>query len=160
MKPETRIKVFREESHFSAAHFLVDMGKCELLHGHNYNVCVELKGEPGPEGAIVDFNALNPMIAEICDSLDHRVLIAENDKRISLNISESEVKIVFHDKRFIFPKENCVFLPLENTTVESLAAYFCDELASKLSGSYRNVEWIETSVREGAAQMGIHRRNI
>jgi len=159
MKRETRIKVTRPEHQFAAAHFLVEMGKCERLHGHNYAVTVEIGGEPGADHTLVDFNTLNPMISEVCASLDHKVLIAKNDKRMSLDIGAGEVEVRFGEKRYVIPREDCVMLDVESTTVEKLAAYVCDRLAGELE-NFENLKWIETGVSEGHAQMATSRRSM
>ena len=159
MKSRTRIRIFRGEHYFASAHFLVGMGKCERLHGHNYSVCVEICGEPGEDGTVLDFNTINPVISSICQSLDHRTLIAEGEKRCQLTIGAEEVEVRFEEKRYIFPRQDCVILPIGSTTVERLAAYLADKLADKLPHT-PDLEWIEVGVREGAAQMAIYRLEL
>ncbi len=160
MKPESTIKIFRDEHHFAAAHFLIDMGKCERLHGHNYFLTVELGGQPGPNGALVDFNEINPMIAELCKTFDHKMLIAKKDDRHSITIDEDEIEVTFKSKRFVFPKEDCILVPVQATTVERLSEYFCEKLASRVAPSHPNVKWIEVGVREGSAQMAAYRISL
>lgn len=160
MKQESTIKIFRDEHHFAAAHFLIDMGKCERLHGHNYFISVEMGGELNLNGVIIDFNVINPMIAELCESFDHKMLIAKDDERHSITISENEIEIGFKSKRFVFPKEDCLLVPVKATTVERLSEYFCAILAERVPPAHPNVEWIEVGVREGSAQMAAHRISL
>jgi len=159
MEQETRIRVFRGEHQFAAAHFLVEMGKCERLHGHNYSVMVELGGGPGADHTLIDFNTLNPAIGRICESLDHKIIIAGNDQRIDLTIGATEVEAKFKGKRYIFPMADCAILDIEATTVERLAEYILNLLAKELSPR-ENIRWIEVGVREGLAQMAIRRRDL
>jgi len=160
MKQITRIRVARGEGRFAAAHFLVNMGKCERLHGHNYQVTVELAGAPGPDGAVVDFNRLNPMVAALCGTLDHKILIAQGETRHELTIGETEIEARFKGKRYLFPREDCLLLPIANSTVESLSAWLLDNLACGLAGEGAALDWIEVGVSEGENQMAITRREL
>ncbi|MBF0292953.1 MAG: 6-carboxytetrahydropterin synthase [Nitrospinae bacterium] len=157
MSQTTRLKIFREDHNFAAAHFLPEMGKCERLHGHNYYVSVEISAAPGPDNTVIDFNSINPLIKRICDGLDHRILLARDDKRIGLIVTEREIEAVVGSKRFVFPREDCVILPLPATTVELLAAHVCGLLAGELSVMIAGLEWVEAGVKEGASQMALHR---
>jgi len=60
----------------SSAHFLREYkGKCENMHGHNWQVEVTLEKQGlGPDGMVMDFKILKGYIKEITDELDHKVL--------------------------------------------------------------------------------------
>ena len=75
--------------HFNAAHKLYNpawsyqkneevFGKCanENWHGHNYELLVTVKGEPGPDtGFVFDVKRLSNIIKEhVIDKIDHRNL--------------------------------------------------------------------------------------
>ncbi len=157
MSQTTRLRIFREDHNFAAAHFLPEMGKCERLHGHNYYVTAEISAAPGPDNTIIDFNSINPIIKRICDGLDHRILLARDDKRIRLIVTQQEIEAIVGSKRFVFPREDCAILPLPATTVELLAAHVCGLLAGELASMIPGLEWVEAGVREGASQMALHR---
>ena len=63
---------------FSAAHHLPmtrENHPCHRMHGHNYTVEVEVRGDVEPlSGWIVDFHHLDQNIKPIIDRLDHQVL--------------------------------------------------------------------------------------
>ena len=61
---------------FSAAHVLKDIGgKCEGLHGHNFDVEVSLAAvDLNKEGLLIDFRILKEWTDEILDGLDHKYL--------------------------------------------------------------------------------------
>jgi 6-pyruvoyltetrahydropterin/6-carboxytetrahydropterin synthase len=61
---------------FAAAHRIEDYhGKCEELHGHNFQVDALFTGkEPGPDGMVIDFKILKGFLKEILDILDHKYL--------------------------------------------------------------------------------------
>lgn len=158
MKPETKIKVSRREGQFAAAHFLVDMGKCERLHGHNYSVTVEIGGRTGPDHTLIDFNFLNPLIARVVSSLDHKTLIA-GAGAADLEIGDREVEARFKGKRYVFPREDVVILDVEAATAEKLAEHISGLLCAELAGR-ENLEWLEVGISESPAQAVFHRRSL
>ena len=64
--------------HFDAAHFLTidsDERPYARMHGHSFQLTVEIEGEPDPEtGWVEDFADINDALGEIHDALDHRLL--------------------------------------------------------------------------------------
>jgi 6-pyruvoyltetrahydropterin/6-carboxytetrahydropterin synthase len=64
------------KSNFSAAHNLREYkGKCENLHGHNWNVEVYIESDLlNEEGMVVDFIELKRILKDILDNLDHKYI--------------------------------------------------------------------------------------
>jgi len=62
--------------HFDAAHFLKGyVGKCSNLHGHRWEVVVEVQGNRlDSVGILCDFGLVRKYLKEICDKLDHKCL--------------------------------------------------------------------------------------
>ncbi len=60
-------------THFSAAHYLRDYpGKCEHLHGHNWNVEVVVAAEELNEIDVgIDFRDLKVIVNKVLEDLDH-----------------------------------------------------------------------------------------
>jgi 6-pyruvoyltetrahydropterin/6-carboxytetrahydropterin synthase len=67
-----------KEFHFEAAHRLPhvpDGHKCARLHGHSFQVRIELAGEVGENsGWVMDFAELKQHFAPLYDQLDHNYL--------------------------------------------------------------------------------------
>lgn len=63
-------------SFFSAAHSLRGYeGKCESLHGHNWQVEVIVKSKSlNSQGLVLDFKDLKGALKQILDELDHKCL--------------------------------------------------------------------------------------
>jgi 6-pyruvoyltetrahydropterin/6-carboxytetrahydropterin synthase len=63
-------------SYFAAAHRLREYyGKCEVLHGHNWKVEVEVKAKDvGKKGMVIDFKVLKSLLKECLERLDHSYL--------------------------------------------------------------------------------------
>lgn len=58
---------------FAASHFLTKYhGKCENLHGHNYQLVVTIEGEVQEDGMVIDFKIIKDKVKEkVIDKLDH-----------------------------------------------------------------------------------------
>ena len=132
---------------FSAAHFVVGHTRCEHLHGHNWEVKVVVEGEPDERGLVVDFNELAAMLSELCNRYDHRVLIPERNRAVSIRREDDCVRILVHQREFCFPAEDVVLVPVNNITVERMASILLEELVQKLS-RYPNVRRVEVWVGE------------
>lgn len=93
------------EESFSAAHALRNYGgKCENMHGHNYGVRIEIKGESlDPDVEIVmDFGELRSELKGVLSGLDHKNL-SETPPFDSLNpSSENLARHIYREleKRF------------------------------------------------------------
>ena len=63
-------------THFSAAHKIINHpGKCQYLHGHNWNVDVLVQSrELNHIGMAVDFSDVKKIVKEVIDPLDHSYL--------------------------------------------------------------------------------------
>ena len=66
----------RVNDSFAAAHFLSDYhGKCENLHGHNYQVWVSAEGKKLDSGGmLIDFGVLKKALKVVFSQLDHKLL--------------------------------------------------------------------------------------
>lgn len=132
--PETyHIRLAKERFVFSAAHFITYNGDaCEPLHGHNYHVTAEIHGPLDENHYVVDFIAARDALQRIVDILDHRMLLPTAHKTIKVVEGESEVTVTHGAKRWVFPREDCVLLPVANTTTELLARHIGLELRNAL----------------------------
>ncbi len=142
---------------FSAAHFITFNGNiCESLHGHNYRVKCKVVGPLDENGYVVDFIALRDALTEIVATLDHRVVLPMNHPTIKVVDDGTEVTTTFESKRWIFPSEDCVLLPIANTTAELMASFIAKELKRKTESRFGvKIEELEISVDENRGQWGV-----
>jgi 6-pyruvoyltetrahydropterin/6-carboxytetrahydropterin synthase len=118
---------------FSAAHFITyDGDVCEPLHGHNYRVTAQVHGPLDENHYVVDFVALRELLKQIVDKLDHRTLLPTRHRSIRVTQREAEVEATIEDRRWVFPRGDCVLLPVENTTTELLARHIAGLLSDEL----------------------------
>ena len=116
------IRLDKEYHVFSAAHFITFNGNvCERLHGHNYRVLAEVEGPLDENAYVIDFIAVRDELKLIVDELDHRVLLPTGHPLIKVVADDREVTATFEDRRWVFPRGDCVLLPVTNTTAELLA---------------------------------------
>ncbi len=133
--PEERwsVRVTKDYTVFSAAHFITyGAGECERLHGHNYRVRAEVHGSLEQNAYVFDFIALKDLLHEIVSELDHRLLLPAESQQIEVSTEGEEVIARFGDRRWIVPKQDCVILPVPNTTAEMLARWIADRLLEML----------------------------
>ena len=64
---------------FDAAHYTPVEGGCENLHGHTFTVDVEIEGEIGEDGMVMDFRKLKKLVEEVLSSWDHAIILPEAD---------------------------------------------------------------------------------
>jgi 6-pyruvoyltetrahydropterin/6-carboxytetrahydropterin synthase len=123
---------------FSSGHFITYCGDvCERLHGHNYQVAAEIYGPLDENHYVVDFVATRDALQAIVDALDHRMLLPTGHPTIRVVEQpgpggEPEVVVTHERRRWVFPRGDCVLLPVPNTTSELLARYIAGELQSAL----------------------------
>lgn len=144
---------------FSSAHFITFNGSiCEQLHGHNYRVKCKVFGPLDENGYVIDFIALRDNLMTVIATLDHRMLLPTEHTRISVEVDQpnkGEVLVKFEQKRWVFPSEDCVLLPIANTTAELLAQYIGQQLIlllKKSASASGEISSIEISVDENRGQ--------
>lgn len=154
--PEYRVRVTKDYLIFSAGHFITFNGNiCERLHGHNYGVEAEIRGTLDENHYVIDFIALRDALQRITFQLDHHMLLPTEHPMIKVTPDEREVLVTFEDKRWIFPLEDVVLLPIPNTTTELLAKHIGEELLKELgSEATENIALMRIAVDENNGQWG------
>jgi 6-pyruvoyltetrahydropterin/6-carboxytetrahydropterin synthase len=157
MPEHFHVRLEKEYLIFSAAHFITYNGDvCERLHGHNYRVSAEVHGPLDENHYVVDFIALRDTLKSLTDELDHRMLLPTSHPLISVKPNDESVEVTFRERRWVFPRGDCVLLPVPNTTAELLARYLAtrlrDALAAKTKARFHR---IRVGVDENEGQWGV-----
>ncbi|MSR30424.1 MAG: 6-pyruvoyl tetrahydropterin synthase family protein [Gemmataceae bacterium] len=149
-----QVRVTKDHLIFSSGHFITYEGnQCERLHGHNYRTAVEVEGPLDPNHYVFDFIALKRRTQEITADLDHRMMLPRNNSVISVQEKGNRVEVRYKEKEWIFPLEDCVILPIENTTAEQLARYIAGRLADALWSQHQyRPEYLRVEVEECLGQ--------
>ncbi len=117
---------------FSSSHFIVEHEKCERIHGHNYKVKIELKGELDKNRMVMDFKEIKEVIMEVIDRLDHKLLLPAKKGTMKLVEKEDQIEVTTATKFYSIPKEDYLLLPIKSTTAEDLSKYIFDELKKQI----------------------------
>lgn len=151
------VRLEKESLVFSAAHFITFNGNiCERIHGHNYGVFAEIGGPLDENQYVVDFIALRDTLQAIVNELDHHVLLPTQHPQIAVRVDDREVEATFEDRRWVFPREDCVLLPIPNTTAELLAGYVASELLEKLKSQFGfQPAWCRLGIDENRGQWAV-----
>lgn len=155
------IQVAKEYHKFSAAHFLVfDDGSAERLHGHNYRVSVQIDGSADAHGLVVDFKRFKPVIGQVLELLDERLILPGNHPELTIHpIDDGAVDIRYRERRYVVPAAEIVVLPITNTSAENLAAWIADSLVCSLRFLFPDLVFsgLEVGVEETPGQRGLVR---
>lgn len=148
------VRVTKDHLVFCSGHFISYEGdKCERLHGHNYRATVEIEGQLDENYYLFDFIALKRHTKAITDELDHYMLLATQNPYIKVEEAPERVRVTYRGREWIFPREDCVLLPIENTTAELLARYIGQRLLASLKAEHQfTPEVLRVEVEENVGQ--------
>jgi 6-pyruvoyltetrahydropterin/6-carboxytetrahydropterin synthase len=149
-----KVRVTKDYLVFCSGHFITYEGDlCERLHGHNYRTAVEVEGELDRNHYVVDFIALKDMTKGITDALDHRMLLPTQNKLIRLAEEGSNIRVSYRDRFWSFPRDECVLLPIANTTAELLAEFIAGRLRQEMDNRrWENPKVLRVEVEESFGQ--------
>lgn len=154
--PGFRVLLQKEQLVFSAAHFITFAGDiCECVHGHNYGLRAEVEGQLDENRYVIDFIAFRDSLAELVKQLDHHMLLPTKHSMIHVEEENDEVTVRFRKKRWVFPREDCMLLPIINTTAEEIAWWIASQMRDKLFSKVGpRLNFIEIGVDENHGQWG------
>jgi 6-pyruvoyltetrahydropterin/6-carboxytetrahydropterin synthase len=158
-QPTFRVDVSKEQFTFSAAHFITFAGDiCERIHGHNYGVRASVEGPLDENHYVVDFIALRDAVLAETQTLDHHVILPRDHAEIKVTSDAKETTARFRDRRWVFPNEDCVILPVVNTTAEEIARVIATRVIEATRDKFSaDVQTIEVAVDENNGQWGVCR---
>jgi 6-pyruvoyl tetrahydropterin synthase/QueD family protein len=156
-----RVHVTKDYLKFSAAHFIAYEGFRETLHGHNYRVSVEVEGDLGAEGYVVDFGIVKRIAKRVCDRLDDKVLIPAQSNCLQIHEEAGQVSVRYEDDEFRFPMKDVVLVPIAHSSAEELARYLAGEIRHELVGEgVPRIGAIEVGVEETTGQAAYYRETL
>lgn len=159
METNYSIKVYKQYFNFASSHFLIfDDGSREPLHGHNYRVMIKGDAPKLEADMVFDFLDIKPIVREVCDSLDHKLLLPGENLRLEIQTKEKNYEVKTPDSStFSFPMSDVLILPILNTSAERLAIYISSEIR-KLTLERFNFafETLEVEVEETPGQSAIY----
>lgn len=149
-----RILIARPEHKFSCAHMTVfPDGTKERLHGHNYTVGVAIEVASIELSRMIPFAPIKAAIVEICRAWRERVLIAGRNPHLVIVHDGDELELTLCGQRYVFPRGDVLILPIDNISVEALAAHVAALLRDRVAaaGAARLEVTVEESPGQGAS---------
>ena len=152
------IRVYKQYFNFSAAHFLIfENGEREPIHGHNYKVAIKGTTKQLQSDMVFDFLDIKPIVKEVCDSLDHLLLIPSEHPTLKIDQRDSQIELTCPDgARFSFPAQDVLLLPLPNISAERLSIFIGQEIKKKVSERFQfQFSSLDVEVEETPGQSAI-----
>ena len=161
---EFSVSVAKDYLVFSSAHFITFAGhRCEGLHGHNYRARATVEGALDQETWFVfDFVVLKRLMKELCDEIDHKVLLPTESAKIQVTEEGDGVNVAVEGMpRYRFPRIDCALLAVPNTTVEMLAEMLAGRLKARLEQmGARGLTAVEIEIEENFGQWAVYREKL
>jgi len=175
------INLSKETFKFNAAHFVAFPGFRERLHGHNYRSSVRLLGTKTicNDGYLLDFGDMKGVVRDVCKEMNEYFICPIYSDVIQISViaggsttgmaagtlkQQDTVKLVCEDgATFLFPKGDCLMLPLVHATAEELSIYIWGKILTLLDVVYlrrRGIHTMEVTVAEAPGQDALFRMEI
>lgn len=155
------IHVHKEYFKFSIGHFLIfPDGSKERLHGHNYQVDVEIEGELTACGLVIDFTLVKPLVRELCDQLDEHFLIPQLHPELRYcHRDDGHTEISYRNCRYLMPSDETLVLSINNISAENLATWLGRELRDRIACRFGrpSIRRLRLAVSETSGQWGVYR---
>jgi len=148
-----RIRIARAEHKFSCAHMTVfPDGTKERLHGHNYTIALGLEIERIELAVMVPFAPIKAALAELCALWKEHVLLAAKNPFLEIIRDDDELEFKLCGERYVMPRQDALLLPIDNISVEALAAHIAGLLHDRIAqpGVIALAVTVEESPGQGA----------
>jgi 6-pyruvoyltetrahydropterin/6-carboxytetrahydropterin synthase len=149
-----RILIARAEHKFSCAHMTVFAdGTKERLHGHNYTVAVALEVERIDLAAMIPFAPIKAALAELCRGWKEHVLLAAHNPHFTVIRDDGELEFTLCGERYVMPRQDALLLPIDNISVEALAAHVAGVLRDQIAAlEVPQASALEVTIEESPGQ--------
>ena len=148
-----KVRVEKDYLKFNAAHFIAYKGFREALHGHNYRVSVEIEGDLGRQGYVLDFGVVKDIAKRVCKRLDEKTLVPERSDCLRIRTEGKQLVVEYEQDEFRFPITDVMLVPIVHTSAEELARYLVGELRRELrADGITGINAIQIGVEETPGQ--------
>lgn len=133
----TTLHIYKQNFKFSSAHFLIfDSTRAERLHGHNYQVQLQMTFTELDEGLkdkgfCIDFNNIKTWLKVRLEQWDEMVLLPAKHPDFIFTKKSPSLEVRFRDRFYVFPENEVRLLDITNTSVELLSQILAKEALSK-----------------------------
>ncbi|MEO1574368.1 MAG: 6-carboxytetrahydropterin synthase [Pseudomonadota bacterium] len=147
-----KMRIRNPRMNFNAGHFTIfSATDREDLHGHSFFIGGEFDGPIDSNGLAFDYKVVKEILAELCDSLDEKMLLPEQSPHLTLGEKDGYVTALYDGETMMFLPRDVKTLPVRNVTLEELARYFCKAVcdSSKVQALPVDVVTIEVFTAQG-----------
>lgn len=139
-----KLHIRKDNLKFSAAHMTVfPDGSKEGLHGHNYEVTLEVELWEPLLAHMLSYEIFKRALRLVCAEWDEKVLLArDNPWFIQLPGPAEECSFRLCGKHYVLPTDEVALLAVDNITVENLVRIFFERFWANLTAD-RTVPWHE-----------------
>lgn len=135
-----KLSIFVEGS-FDYAHFLPSNERCFPLHGHTAAVELELTGQAGKGGMLMDFSEVKILLNKALAAVDHKLVASESYSKRDGDF----IAVAYGDFSFRLPADHVFILDGEGTS-ENIARRLAELI---MEGVPPNVSSIRLTINEG-----------
>jgi len=148
-----RILIARPEHKFSCAHMTVfPDGTKERLHGHNYTIGLRLEVARIELAAMIPFAPIKSALGDLCRAWKEHVLLASENPHFALIRDDSELEFTLCGERYVMPRRDALLLPIDNISVEALAAHIAAVMRDELAAIGARPLSLEVTIEESPGQ--------
>jgi 6-pyruvoyltetrahydropterin/6-carboxytetrahydropterin synthase len=149
-----RISIARAQHKFSCAHMTVFAdGTKERLHGHNYTVAVAIEVDRVDLEAMIPFAPVKAALGELCAAWRERVLLAAKNPFLEIVRDDDELELRLCGERYVMPRQDALLLPIDNISVEALAAHVAELLHARVAVlAVPHARTLEVTIEESPGQ--------
>jgi 6-pyruvoyltetrahydropterin/6-carboxytetrahydropterin synthase len=156
-----QILIARPEYKFSCAHMTVfPDGSKERLHGHNYTIAVALEVPRIELASMIPFAPLKAALGELCRAWKEHVLLAAENPYFALIRDDSELEFTLCGERYVMPRRDALLLPIDNISVEALAAHVAQVLRDEIKTLGVRALALEVTIEESPGQGASTKLNL
>jgi 6-pyruvoyltetrahydropterin/6-carboxytetrahydropterin synthase len=153
-----KVHVTKDYLKFSAGHFIAYPGFREALHGHNYRMSVDVEGELGPQGYVLDFGVVKEIARRLCKELNEKMLVPSQSDCLDIREEGNQCIIRYEEDEFRFPCKDVLLLPIVHSSAEELARYLVGQLRQALHAEgIADLHAIQVGIEETPGQAAYYR---
>ena len=101
---------------------------------------------------MIAFAPIKAAIAELCAAWKEHVLLAARNPWFAIVRDDHELEFTLCGDRYAMPRRDALLLPIDNISVEALAAHVASVLHDKLAAVLPQVRTLEVTIEESPGQ--------
>lgn len=129
-----RLHVVTDHDRLYCGHMTVyPSGKKERLHGHNFRIFLAIDLADGSMAKMIDLDIARHALDAICKEWKERLLLAAKNPFLEI-VADSDRELEFRlcGERYVVPRGDVALLPIENASVEGMAAHIGELLRERM----------------------------